>query len=96
MTIEVPVNSSSTDAQTAGGGSWSEVGKKSKIGILRIRIPDTDREQTVSAWDGEWTYAELENVSSRLAKYIQTLDLKQGQAMLLISYEKLMKTKRMD
>lgn len=42
----------------------------------------------VSAWDGEWTYAELDNISSRLAVYIQSLNLSPGQAILPLCFEK--------
>lgn len=42
----------------------------------------------VSAWDGDWTYAELETVSSRLAAHIQKLDLSQGQDIVPLCFEK--------
>ncbi|KAI0156824.1 hypothetical protein GGR57DRAFT_501213 [Xylariaceae sp. FL1272] len=37
----------------------------------------------VSAWDGDLTYTELEDGSSRLAGHIQSLGLSQGQAVIL-------------
>lgn len=37
----------------------------------------------VFAWDGEWTYSQLEAVSSRLAKYILSLDTLPGETILL-------------
>lgn len=37
----------------------------------------------VFSWDGEWTYAELETVSSRLARHIQSFDTLPGETILL-------------
>ncbi|KAI0969469.1 hypothetical protein F4678DRAFT_438811 [Xylaria arbuscula] len=48
-------------------------------------VPD---KTAVSAWDGEWTYAELENASSRFAAHIQTLEFSQGQAVVPLCSEK--------
>ncbi|KAF2964673.1 hypothetical protein GQX73_g8896 [Xylaria multiplex] len=56
--------------------------------VIAARGAAVPGKTAVSAWDGEWTYAELENVSSRLARHIQTLDLAQGQAVLPLCFEK--------
>nr|AFP96785.1 bassianolide synthetase [Beauveria bassiana] len=48
---------------------------------------DTPDKPAVCAWDGEWTYSELNNVSSRLASYISSLDLGQ-QLIVPIYFEK--------
>ncbi|KAI1298361.1 hypothetical protein F5Y03DRAFT_270140 [Xylaria venustula] len=48
-------------------------------------VPD---KTAVSAWNGQWTYAELENVSSRLAAHIRTLDFSKGQAVVPLCFEK--------
>ncbi|EUC26843.1 hypothetical protein COCCADRAFT_113232, partial [Bipolaris zeicola 26-R-13] len=37
----------------------------------------------VNAWDGEWTYAELEALSSSLGKYLQSLNLDSGHVIPL-------------
>ncbi|KAL9484759.1 hypothetical protein ACSS6W_003548 [Trichoderma asperelloides] len=52
------------------------------------KVADAPDNMAVSAWDGEWTYAELDSVSSRLAAYIQSLDLGQGQTILPLCFEK--------
>ncbi|KAM0462368.1 hypothetical protein ACHAPV_003843 [Trichoderma viride] len=56
--------------------------------VIFKRAADAPDSTAVSAWDGEWTYSELDNVSSRLAAYIQSLDLGQGQAILPLCFEK--------
>ncbi|KAI0435294.1 hypothetical protein F5Y09DRAFT_336776 [Xylaria sp. FL1042] len=56
--------------------------------VIAARAAAVLGKKAVSAWDGEWTYAELENVSSRLARHIQTLDLGQGQVVLPLCFEK--------
>ncbi|KAI1429134.1 hypothetical protein F5Y12DRAFT_539171 [Xylaria sp. FL1777] len=56
--------------------------------VITARAAAMPGKTAVSAWDGEWTYAELENVSSRLARHIQTLDLGQGQTVLPLCFEK--------
>lgn len=56
--------------------------------VIFKRAADASDNTAVSAWDGEWTYAELDSVSSRLAAYIQSLDLGQGQAILPLCFEK--------
>ncbi|KAK2757911.1 NRPS [Arachnomyces sp. PD_36] len=55
--------------------------------ISRRAVHDPDA-AAVSAWDGEWTYAELDDVSSRLAAHIQCLDLEKGQVILPLCFEK--------
>lgn len=47
--------------------------------------PDT---AAVSAWDGDWTYAQLDSVSSRIATHIQFFDLGEGQAIIPLCFEK--------
>ncbi|RGP74019.1 enniatin synthase [Fusarium sporotrichioides] len=42
----------------------------------------------IQAWDGDWTYSELDNVSSRLAAYIKSLDLGAEQAIIPVYFEK--------
>ncbi|CAJ0555335.1 Ff.00g054000.m01.CDS01 [Fusarium sp. VM40] len=42
----------------------------------------------VAAWDGEWTYAELDDVSSRLAQYINSTDLGKEHVIVPIYFEK--------
>ncbi len=49
--------------------------------VIAHRGSDTPHKTAVFAWDGEWTYAELESVSSRLAAHIRSLDLDLGQAI---------------
>ena len=44
---------------------------------------DTPHKPAVFAWDGQWTYAELESLSSRLAGLILSLNLDLGQAVPL-------------
>ncbi|RYP40686.1 hypothetical protein DL767_001544 [Monosporascus sp. MG133] len=56
--------------------------------VIVKRAADAPGKTAVSAWDGEWTYAELENVSSRLAGHIQSIDLGQGQAVIPLCFEK--------
>lgn len=51
--------------------------------VIAKRVAHTPRTTAVFAWDGEWTYAELDSMSSRLAGYIQRLDLGRGQAVPL-------------
>ncbi|KAM3513239.1 hypothetical protein MY11210_003105 [Beauveria gryllotalpidicola] len=45
---------------------------------------DTPNRPAVCAWDGEWTYSELNDVSSRLALYLMSLDL--GQKLIMPIY----------
>ncbi|KAG8666688.1 Beauvericin nonribosomal cyclodepsipeptide synthetase bea1 [Fusarium poae] len=42
----------------------------------------------IQAWDGEWTYSELDNISSRLATHITSLGLGAQQAIIPIYFEK--------
>ncbi|KAK1250213.1 hypothetical protein MKX08_010216 [Trichoderma sp. CBMAI-0020] len=56
--------------------------------VIFKRASKSPDRTAVSSWDGEWTYSELDNVSSRLAAYIQSLDLGQGQAILPLCFEK--------
>ncbi|KAM0514832.1 hypothetical protein ACHAPE_006507 [Trichoderma viride] len=56
--------------------------------VIFKRTANTTDSTAVSAWDGEWTYSELDSVSSRLAVYIQSLDLGQAQAILPLCFEK--------
>lgn len=56
--------------------------------MIAARAAAVPENTAVSAWDGEWTYCELENVSSRLAQYIRTLDFSQEQLVVPICFEK--------
>ncbi|KAI1120342.1 non-ribosomal peptide synthetase [Nemania abortiva] len=56
--------------------------------VIAKRAANTPSQPAVAAWDGEWTYAELENVSSRLATYVRSLTLGQGQEVIPICFEK--------
>ncbi|KAL7793616.1 hypothetical protein V8C37DRAFT_102345 [Trichoderma ceciliae] len=56
--------------------------------VIFKRAADAPDRTAVFASDGEWTYAELDTVSSRLAAHIQSLDLGQGQAVLPLCFEK--------
>ncbi|KAI0407966.1 non-ribosomal peptide synthetase [Xylaria palmicola] len=56
--------------------------------VISQRAADAPQKAAVSAWDGEWTYAELEDVSSRLAQHIQSVELGQGQVVLPLCFEK--------
>lgn len=56
--------------------------------VISKRAADAPDTAAVFAWDGEWTYAKLDNVSSRLAAHIQSLDLGKGQAILPLCFEK--------
>ncbi|KAI1181191.1 non-ribosomal peptide synthetase [Nemania sp. FL0916] len=56
--------------------------------VIAKRAADAPRQTAVFAWDGEWTYAELEHVSSRLAGYIQALDLGPEQMAIPLCFEK--------
>ncbi|KAI0867493.1 hypothetical protein GGS24DRAFT_507771 [Hypoxylon argillaceum] len=56
--------------------------------MIAARAAVVPEKTAVSAWDGEWTYCELENVSSRLAQYIRTLDFSQEQLVVPICFEK--------
>ncbi|RWA07195.1 hypothetical protein EKO27_g7918 [Xylaria grammica] len=56
--------------------------------VIAARAAAVPGKTAVSAWNGEWTYAELENVSSRLAQHIKTLDFSQEQPVLPICFEK--------
>ncbi|KAF4449387.1 Enniatin synthase [Fusarium austroafricanum] len=50
---------------------------------------DFPNKTAIAAWDGEWTYAELDNVSSRLARHIKLIDLSnKEQAILPVYFEK--------
>ncbi|CEI39865.1 Enniatin synthase [Fusarium venenatum] len=42
----------------------------------------------IQAWDGDWTYSELDNVSSRLAVHIKSLGLRAQQAIIPVYFEK--------
>ncbi|KAJ8123451.1 hypothetical protein ONZ43_g606 [Nemania bipapillata] len=57
-------------------------------GVIAARAATVPEKTAVSAWNGEWTYAELENVSSRLAQHIKTLDFSQEQLVVPICFEK--------
>lgn len=56
--------------------------------VISKRAADAPDTAAVSAWDGKWTYAELDNISSRLAAHIQSLDLDKGQAIIPLCFEK--------
>ncbi|KAK2685099.1 Enniatin synthetase [Fusarium oxysporum] len=49
---------------------------------------DFPNKTAVVSWDGEWTYAELDNVSSRLAQHIKSIDFGKKQAILPLYFEK--------
>ncbi|KAF5671271.1 enniatin synthase, partial [Fusarium heterosporum] len=42
----------------------------------------------VSAWNGQWSYAELDDVSSRLSQHIRSIDLGREHAIIPIYFEK--------
>ncbi|KAI0544323.1 hypothetical protein F4679DRAFT_565477 [Xylaria curta] len=56
--------------------------------VIAARAGAVPRKTAVSAWNGEWTYAELENVSSRLAQHIETLEFSDEQLVVPICFEK--------
>ncbi|KAI0472336.1 hypothetical protein F4859DRAFT_522260 [Xylaria cf. heliscus] len=56
--------------------------------VIAARTAAVPEKTAVSAWNGKWTYAELENVSSRLAQHIKTLDFSQEQLVVPICFEK--------
>ncbi|KAF5022201.1 hypothetical protein F66182_5788 [Fusarium sp. NRRL 66182] len=49
---------------------------------------DTPNKMAVVSWDGEWTYAELDRVTSRLAQHIRSIDLGEKQAILPLYFDK--------
>ncbi|KAM0345991.1 hypothetical protein ACHAPU_006045 [Fusarium lateritium] len=49
---------------------------------------DSPDKPAVSAWNGQWTYAELDDVSSRLAQHIRSIDLGNDHAIIPIYLEK--------
>ncbi|OAA73278.1 BEAS beauvericin nonribosomal cyclodepsipeptide synthetase [Cordyceps fumosorosea ARSEF 2679] len=49
---------------------------------------ETPSSPAVSAWDGEWTYSELDEVSSRLAAHIRSLNSGPGQLIVPVYFEK--------
>ncbi|KAG8416103.1 hypothetical protein J3459_013765 [Metarhizium acridum] len=49
--------------------------------VIAGRAADRPGSTVVFAWDGEWTYAELNSLFSRLAAHIQSLDLGREQAV---------------
>ncbi|MBE3043309.1 amino acid adenylation domain-containing protein, partial [Candidatus Bathyarchaeota archaeon] len=51
--------------------------------VIAKRASSTLDEPAIFAWDGEWTYAELDSLSSQLAGHIQSLDLDSRQAIPL-------------
>ncbi|KAI0882912.1 non-ribosomal peptide synthetase [Annulohypoxylon maeteangense] len=72
--------------------SWNSNPLKTRHALIHDTISkwatNAPTKTAVSAWDGEWTYTELDNVSSRLAVHIQSLDLGQGQAVIPLCFEK--------
>ncbi|KAI0436895.1 hypothetical protein F4803DRAFT_571785 [Xylaria telfairii] len=56
--------------------------------VISARAANAPGKTAVSAWNGEWTYAELENVTSRLAQHIKTLDFGREQLVVPICFEK--------
>ncbi|KAJ0160651.1 Enniatin synthase, partial [Colletotrichum tanaceti] len=51
--------------------------------VVARRAAEAPESPAVYAWDGEWTHAELDRVSSRLAAHIQSLKLDAGHAVPL-------------
>ncbi|CAH0046828.1 unnamed protein product [Clonostachys solani] len=51
--------------------------------VIAERAAHSPSQPAVLAWDGEWSYAELDSTSSRLAHYIQSLNLDFGKAVPL-------------
>ncbi|KAF5007943.1 hypothetical protein FDECE_5755 [Fusarium decemcellulare] len=49
---------------------------------------DFPNETAIVSWDGDWTYAELDKVSSRLAQHIKSIDLGREQTILPLYFEK--------
>ena len=49
--------------------------------VISERAAQLPSKTAVLAWDGEWSYAELDDVSSRLARYIHSLKLDFGKAV---------------
>lgn len=52
------------------------------------RAAEFPSDPAVFSWDGAWTYSELDNVSSRLAAHIQSLDLSHEQLIVPVYFEK--------
>lgn len=57
-------------------------------GEILNRVSDSPSKPAVAAWDGEWTYAELDDVSSRLAGHILSLDTENTQKIIPVYLEK--------
>ncbi|KAF4998953.1 hypothetical protein FGRMN_2752 [Fusarium graminum] len=49
---------------------------------------DSPDKPAVSAWNGQWSYTELDHVSSRLAQHILSIDLGEDHAIIPIYFEK--------
>ncbi|KAI0393337.1 hypothetical protein F5Y17DRAFT_312831 [Xylariaceae sp. FL0594] len=86
-----------TKEDSAEIATWNSVSPQVKEGTIHDLVTSSatasPEKIAVSAWDGEWTYAELESVSSRLAVYIHALALSQGkrrsrEAIIPICFEK--------
>ncbi|KAF2462544.1 acetyl-CoA synthetase-like protein, partial [Lindgomyces ingoldianus] len=87
--VDVPVRSLDmvTPEDRAEINSWNSTQPQPREVCIHDVISrfstDTPQKPAVSAWDGQWTYAELENLSSRLAVYILSLNLDMGLAVPL-------------
>ncbi|KAJ4155409.1 hypothetical protein LMH87_000652 [Akanthomyces muscarius] len=55
---------------------------------MLMRADDSPSKPAVLAWDGHWTYSELNTVSSRLASHIRSLYLDQTQLIVPVYFEK--------
>lgn len=55
---------------------------------ILMRANDSPNKPAVLAWDGEWTYSQLDHASSRLASHIRSLNLGQGQLIVPVYFEK--------
>jgi amino acid adenylation domain-containing protein len=52
------------------------------------KVVDSPKKTAVFSWDGVWTYSELDNVSSRLATLIKSIDLGKEHAIIPLYFEK--------
>ncbi|KAI8626692.1 hypothetical protein F5Y19DRAFT_218284 [Xylariaceae sp. FL1651] len=72
--------------------TWNSVSPQVRNGNIHSLVTSSatavPEKIAVSAWDGDWTFAELEDVSSRLAAHIHTNTPSQSQAVVPICYEK--------
>ncbi|CEJ80096.1 hypothetical protein VHEMI00301 [[Torrubiella] hemipterigena] len=55
--------------------------------LLRTAL-SSPNQPAISAWDGDWTYAELDNVSTQLAEHLESVDFGKEQAIVPLYFEK--------